>query len=301
MRPAILFFLLPLLSLFSCQKDSSTRQYLYIGHAYQWGAKEDNRVDERLEKLAFDDYDQIWLGGDVCARTTSSPATLTYLDQLFDLKNPDHHWSVGNHDVLQGNLSYITDATGRPTFYSHHKNGLTFFVMNTNLNHPQVPKEGDDCEKMDAQFELFLKLTDTLSASSHFFVLHHHGLLSNSIAENTLDVDSIFHFNRPMLNMTCKSPGNFEEKYYKRLVDIQKRGIQVILVCGDVGQRVKEFEFTTKDGITFLGSGINNSCKKEFAPEWVKSFAPDKLLVFKHDLAKKKLTWEFEELNKMIE
>ena len=283
-----------------CTDDPYHQTYLYIGHGYQWGVEEDNRIDFRLEKLNLNKYDQVWLGGDLCARTTSDPKTVDYLDKFFDLKNPNTHWSVGNHDVLQGNINYITDKTQRPTFYTHHQNGITFLVLNTNFNHPQIPKESDDCSLMDEQFELIKKVTDTISTSSHLLVLHHHNLLTNEIAKNELEIDTIFHFNRPNLPIACSPKGSFQEIIYPLLTKVQQSGVEVVLVCGDVGQRAKEFEYVSKEGITFLGSGINNSVEKEWAPEWVKNFDPDQLLIFHHDLKNKKLRWEFKELNRMI-
>ena len=297
--PFFLFFIC--LAHFSCERPSASKTYLYIGHAYQWGVEEDNRVDFRIEKLDLKKYDQIWLGGDLCARTTSDPKTLDYLDELFDLSNPDHHWSLGNHDVLQGNLQYIQNKTRRPSFYSRHFDKITLAVLNTNFNHPQVPNEGDDCAEMEQQFQMLQNICDTISTSSHLMLLHHHNLLTNTIARNSLEIDTIFHFNRPTLSIRCNSDKTFENTIYPMLETVQQKGIQVILVAGDVGQRVKEFEYKSPEGIIFLGSGINNSVEKEWAPEWVRNFNPDKLLLFHHDMKTHSLSWEFKELNKLLE
>ncbi|MFT6706992.1 MAG: hypothetical protein ACJATF_001833, partial [Flavobacteriales bacterium] len=61
-------------------------------------------------------------------------------------------------------------------------------------------------------------------------------------------------------------------------------------------QRAKKFEYKTKEGIWFLGSGINNSMDPNHVPKYVKNMNPDSILVFEYDLRKRKLDWSFFEL-----
>lgn len=83
-------------------------------------------------------FHQVWLGGDVCAETTADASTLNYLDGLFDLKSPQTHWTLGNHDVRNGSLDWITAATGRPTYYAAYINDITLLVLNSSLAHASV-------------------------------------------------------------------------------------------------------------------------------------------------------------------
>ena len=291
---------------FSCKKNThqqDTYKYFFTGHAYQWGAPDWARMDYRLEKISFKEYDQLWLGGDLCERVPHHPNTINYLDTLLDLGSENTHWAVGNHDVLDRNADYsfIEAKTGRKTYYSKIVNGICLMVLNTTeFSYPQYYSKPNECEVLDGQMEMIEAVTDTLKDISHLVILHHHALLTNSIAEDKINVQSIFNFYDPTFNVGCSVRGTFEELIYPRLVEVQKRGIQVILVGGDTGQQVKEFEFTTKDGIVFLGSGINNSyINKGKAPEYF-VFDPDQVLIFTHKKNQKKLTWEFVELNELV-
>ena len=88
---------------------------------------------------------------------------------------------------------------------------------------------------------------------------------------------------------------------FQVLKKIQEKGVQVITVAGDLGQKTKELELKTKEGIYILGSGINNSAISHNLPKYVTNTSPDKLLIFNHDLNKKELSWEFIELTQVIE
>ena len=37
-------------------------------------------------------------------------ATLIYLDNIFNLSSPQTHWSLGNHDIRNGNLDWIEET-----------------------------------------------------------------------------------------------------------------------------------------------------------------------------------------------
>ena len=50
---------------------------------------------------------------DLCARTSEKPSTLDYLDSIFDLSSDKTHWALGNHDLVEGNINYITAKTKR--------------------------------------------------------------------------------------------------------------------------------------------------------------------------------------------
>ena len=104
-----------LISIFHCSKDQdiqapkANRCYLFLGHIYDWNTY--NRVDPRVEMLNLAAYNEIWLGGDLTARTSSEVATVNYLDDLFDLASPNTYWALGNHDTGHGHIERITNTT----------------------------------------------------------------------------------------------------------------------------------------------------------------------------------------------
>lgn len=285
-----------ILALLHCAgEDNTTKQYLFLGHTYQWGVKENNRIDYRLKDFDFDPYDQIWLGGDLCARTNESPATLAYLDSIFDLSSESTHWTWGNHDVQYGGpWKFITDVTQRESYYSTYVNGISLVVLNTNEFHfPQYQPKAHECDVLDGQIKMLEQIADTISESSHLVILHHLVLLSNERTENKMKLNEIWNLYQPDLKVDCAGKYSFDERIYPILAKVQQKGIPVILVGGDLGQRCKAFEYQSKEGIWFLGSGINNSAVDHYIPDYVTNTNPDSLLIFKHDIELQKLDWEF--------
>lgn len=290
-----------LLFLFSaCSSPSLPKNYCFISHTYHWGAKGNNKIDKRLESMDFSQYDQLWLGGDLCARTSEKVATLHYLDSIFHISKPSTHWSLGNHDITRGSYEDIESFCQRPSFYTRSFDGLCLLVLNTNFNHPQLTAP-DECPQQDEQFALLKDICDTIQQASHLLILHHHCLLTNNMTKGQLDMDTIFHYYRPKLAFSCQPPGSFEELVYPLLQQVQQRGVQVILLAGDLGQRQKTFEFQTDEDIYFLGAGINNSLDPDYAPDYVTNFDPDRVLLFKHYPEERRLEWEFVLLKELLE
>jgi hypothetical protein len=291
-----------LLSGCKIDQNSPVKNYLFVSHTYQWGVADNNRIDYRFEGFDFNIYNQIWLGGDLCARTSEKVSTLKYLDSIFDLSSDNTKWAIGNHDLVEGNVKSITDITQRKTFYASFFNGIGTVVLNTTeFCHPNYTPKDHECALLDAQVNLLQNIADTIKEASHLVILHHHSLLNNQLTNDSLDISKIFNFYHPEYFVSCEHPATFEKVIFPILKKIQKKGVQVILVGGDLGQRAKEFEYRTKEGIYFLGSGINNSAIPFGLPEYVTNTDPDKLLIFKHDPTKKELSWQFIELEKLIE
>ncbi len=287
--------------LISCQSKKQNKAYLFLGHCYQWGVKENNRIDYRLKGFEFKKYDQIWLGGDLTARTNEKVSTLNYLDSIFDLSAARTHWAVGNHDIKHGALSQIEEVTMRKTYYSTSFDGIHLLVLNTNeFHHPAYHPKPHECEMLEGQLLMLANIEDTIQTASHLVILHHHALLTDSLTKDSIKVGHYFNLYHNNLRVDCENKHTFESKIYPLLQSIQNKGIQVVLVSGDLGQRSKSFEYRTEDGIWFLGSGINNSLLGKFKPAYVTDTSPDKVLIFDHDIDQRKLTWRFEYLENLL-
>ncbi|MCB9283951.1 MAG: hypothetical protein H6563_07760 [Lewinellaceae bacterium] len=278
----------------ACGRDPSAHSYLFLGHCYQWIGSGD-RIDPRVAALPLENYDQIWLGGDACAKTTLQPATLAYLDSLFRFSRGDVHWAWGNHDVLYGNEDRLMATTGRPDYYAQWVDGFLLVVLNTNLfQWPNSRPDSAFCERMEGQYHMLESLADTVSAASHVVVLHHYCLLTNELTGGRYDLDTVFNYYKPFFKVRClPDDATFEKAVYPLLKKIRNRGIEVVLVGGDLGQRAKSFEFQTSDGIWFLGSGINNSVDPARAPAYVTNFGPDQVLEFRYEPKRRVLSWKF--------
>ena len=270
-------------------KDPYFKKYVFLGHIYQWHTS-GNRVDKRIEQLNFSLYDQIWLGGDVCSEATLEHATINYIDNLFDLSSENTHWTLGNHDVRNGHLDWITTATTKNLFYAQYIDGFTLFNLNTSLH------RADTLELVNPQIELFTTVCDTISQSTHLIVVMHNVVWQN-ISD---DFDVIDFANADYNNWIARFNPNetFEQTIYPLLVELENKGVDVICISGDVGQREqKTFEFETDEGVVFLGSGINNS----YEPDPIKAsqLPRDQILILEHDLKTEKITWAFHVLNEM--
>lgn len=298
-RIAAFFGVLALVAV-SCQPEPSPRRYLFLGHPYSW-AGTGEQVDERVKSLPLEQYQQIWLGGDVCSKLTRRPETLVSLDSLFRFGRQNVHWAFGNHDVKWGNEEWIHEVTGRPEYYAEWIDGILLVVLNTNLlQWPLAKTPPSFCERMEGQFDLIRAVADTVRHASHVVILHHYCLLTNELADHRFDLDTIFNYYKPFLKVRCAAENaSFEKAVYPLLVGIRERGIEVVLAGGDFGQRAKAFAYQTKEGIWFLGSGINNSVNPAYAPSYVTSFDPDQVLLFSHDPDRKTLDWEFLDLDSL--
>lgn len=268
--------------------SNDTLYYLFSGHTYYWGGGHD-RVDFRLEGLDHAIYNRIWLGGDICSESLLEPHIILYLDSLFNLQSPGNHFALGNHDHRNGNLEWLEDLTGRPTYYSHSQDGITTLVLNTNLN-------PSNCEDLDRQYRLIKNVCDTIQSSSHLILLHHHHIWKdvpgippgNQVANGGLNY----------WNANCQEVGNyFSNSIYPLLIEVENRGVEVICVMGDAGWRKGSSDQST-EGIDFITSGINNTF---YLPDTTafQNAEKDKLLIFKHIPQEGKLEWTFQELDSL--
>lgn len=291
--------------LFSCENKESqnTQEYLFLGHTYQWGVKENNRIDYRFKDFDFKKYKQLWLGGDLCAQTDEELETLAYLDSIFDLSSKTTHWALGNHDVLgKGTLDWIEATTKRKTFYTSSFNDICLAVLNTTeFHHPNYRPKPFECEVLDGQIQMLQNISDTIQNVSHLLVLHHYCFLTNEQYKDSVDLGSIFNLYVPELKVDCANEHTFKSRMLPIFQKVQNKGVQVVFVSGDLGQRSKAFEYQTEDGMWFLGSGINNSAVDIYVPEYVTDTTTDQVLIFEHEVKERKLKWRFEPLEELVE
>ncbi|MEM8526071.1 MAG: metallophosphoesterase [Bacteroidota bacterium] len=278
-------YLLLLTSFLACEKEAiepAVQEYLFLGHIYEGS----NRIDERVEAIHLDDYAGIWLGGDVCVETTEEYATLEYLDCLFELENERVHWAVGNHDIRNGNMEWISEFTRRPTYYTKYDNGLQIVVINTCLGRNEPLK--NRCEEMEEQYQMLKTVLDTVQAASHLILLSHHnvwGGIDERIDCEAANACALWN------NFRCGQSSKFAPLFYEQLKAVRQRGIEVIAVAGDGGQKSKKYEYQDEAGIHFLVSGIarNSSLNSN----------PDSLLIFQHRPKTQELDWEFVNLDEL--
>lgn len=266
------------------EDDPYILRYIFLGHIY-----EKNNVDRRIEKMNLNIYDMILLGGDVCSETTSSYSTLQYIDKIFNLGSLNTHWTLGNHDVRNGNLEWIKEFTKRDLYYSAKYNNLTIFNLNTSLN----TLGAESTHLINKQFEYLKNFCDTLINTSFFIVIMHHIVWAP--LDTSFKILEVANTNNNNWPAKIYPDATFTDSIYPMLKNVAERGIQVICVSGDAGKKSKKcYEFTTNENIVFLTAGVNDTKKKDL-PDNVK-YTPDKFIVFYNDTLNNRLWWEFKNL-----
>jgi len=274
-----LVFLVLIFMQFSISIFGQDLKYIFIGHCYQPDTQGD-KVDYRLEEFDFSAYKGVWLGGDVCSEALLKYSTVKYIDSLFNLGNPETHWTMGNHDARNGNWEYITDYSYRNTYYAYSSNKLTRIVLNTNL----VPT---DCESMDEQYQIIMNVCDTIQDSKYLILIMHHGLWDNVPGLPPTSEYAQSHLQ--YWNSNCYDVNsNFVNSVYPKLIEVEQKGIQVICIMGDIGDRTNKFEVISDDGIQFLGSGLYHN------------EADNNVLVLDYKLPEYDLSWEFVNLDSLL-
>lgn len=257
----------------NCQQSESV-SFLAIGHTRQAESKNKNprKVIEAVEKIPFEKYDAILLGGDLVLESSKDTAQLNYLNEVFDLQSPNTMWAMGNHDY-RDHPELVSSVTGRPTYFTHKKGAVTFLVVDTQL---------DSCNIRDEQLVLFDNTISNLSQGDQLIILHHkliwmreHPILATKANDITNGMTGSCFF--------CLMKNNFYQDIYPELVKLEQKGIDVILVAGDIGSKVNQFEFKTKEGIVFLATGLEDGKPN------------NQVLIFNYQKGKP-LTWQFKSI-----
>ena len=240
--------------------------YLHLSHT-RTGANP--YMDEMVDAIDYSKYEMLLLGGDLAFSTSLDDETMSHIDSIFDLSNPNTLWSLGNHDY--SDLLRVQEFTDRLPYYAHHKDGITFIVLDTQDSLSNIIGE---------QKILFENVVDTLEKSSHLILLHHKliWMYGNSDLEPNISLVSNGGLGDCFY---CLNPNNFYTDIYPSLVEVKQKGIEVICIGGDIGSKTDKFEYTSQEGIYFLASGIK-------AGE-----SDNKALLFEHDVSNNYLTWEY--------
>jgi len=271
-------FILISLALFSCSTyDSSTldnrvtSRYLSLSHTR---TSVNIQLDSTSSEIDFGAYDGLLLGGDLMLQTSEAKQAMDYVDSIYSLSSENVLWALGNHDYK--NVDLISDYTGRASFYTWFSDGITFVVLDTQLNACSI--EGE-------QRDMLEQVIDTISKSNQLVILSHKliWMYDNQDLEPRINVISNGIFGTCS---HCVIANNFNKDIYPELIGVQQSGIDVVCVAGDIGNKVKSFEHVTDDGVTFIGSGIKSGDSGNLG-----------LILEKH--GNQELTWHFEELSSL--
>lgn len=245
-------------------------EYVHISHTL---TDKNPEVAEAAASIDYSKFDMRWLGGDMAFLSSIDEETIQNIDLIFDIGHTNTLWSLGNHDY--DNLNLLELYTRRPTFYTHHKNGITFLLI--------------DSQKLDlftrgSQKSFIDSTISNVANSTHLILLHHKlfWLYGDEILEPQIDRISNSGLGEELWNIY---PNEFYNNTYPALAELEQNGVEVICIGGDIGNKAKKFEYLTSEGIDFLASGIDFESSNNYA------------LVFQHDTLSKNLTWEYTNIN----
>ncbi|MDA3879059.1 MAG: hypothetical protein PF436_01605 [Prolixibacteraceae bacterium] len=90
------------------------------------------------------------------------------------------------------------------------------------------------CEQLNDQYRIISETCDTITESSHLIILAHHGLWNDVPGINQ---KAFWRTNSNLVyyNFNCDTIGStYINAVYPKLVDVKKRGIEVICIMGDL-------------------------------------------------------------------
>lgn len=265
--------------------------FLFMGHTYDHHGLGE-RVDPRLEKLNYAQFDRVILGGDVCSEALQKYSTLEYLDSIYDLKDPNTFYVIGNHDARNGNLDWHNLFTQRKSYFVHSEKGIVSVVLNTTLNPA-------NCRELDEQYKMLAKVCDTIEQASHLMIFHHHAIATRVPGLP----DNWAYSNWPYYHWDANcydADPSYLSTIYPLLQKVKAKEIEVVNVIGDAGFNSKGMDTTSVDGIHYLSSGIDNS-RYQFDSLALIKAPKDQVLIFNHFFDQRRLVWQFHDLDSLVE
>jgi len=249
------------------QQDTS--RYIFMGHP-----RDDDREHEYLlktvEKIDYEKFELILLGGDLTWNTSAERSTLQYCDSVFHLGDTNTHLAAGNHDL--DNLAYLLEFTKKPRFYAFSRNNITFLILDTDITTPDFKGE---------QLEMIQNVTDTIEKSDYLLLIHHRIVWMVGVPELVYLMDSVAASTKNL------SKSDFYTNVYPLLQKAKNRGVQVLCLAGD--RTDVNIKYVPEDSITFLASGMRGTAPDE------ENFA----IILTHHIQTGKLDWTFTALNEI--
>ncbi len=249
------------------QQDTS--RYIFMGHP-----RDDDREHEYLlktvEKIDYEKFELILLGGDLTWNTSADRSTLQYCDSVFHLGDTNTHLAAGNHDL--DNVANLLEFTQKPRYYTFSRNNITFLILDTDITTPDFKGE---------QLEMIQNVTDTIEKSDYLLLIHHRIVWMVGVPELAYLKDSVAASSKNL------SQSDFYTDVYPLLQKVKNKGIQVLCLAGD--RTDVNIKYMREDSITFLASGMRGTAPDE------ENFT----IILTHHIQTGKLDWAFKALNEI--
>jgi hypothetical protein len=278
MKLIIIFIILSISGTDLVAQSDSLLKFIFVPHP-----RSEDRTNQSVYpgilNIDFTNYDVRMLGGDITYSTSKDSATLAYCDNLFNIGSPNTLWSLGNHDVQSGNRSLIKKFTGRESFYSYGRDGVTFIVLDTELDANGFA----NTFIKDEQLQMVQSVCDSITESSVLILLLHRFMwMINNDYFKTMLTDSIAASSRSM------DTTNFYSDIYPLLQEVKNKGIKVLVFGGDKSKI--NIAYSPEDSITFYAARLADDL-----PDSINN-----VIILDYNLRSKKITYNFIPLSEMI-
>jgi hypothetical protein len=278
MKSIFIFLLLILSWMHLFSQTNSGLKFIFVSHPRSEDQVHQS-VYEGIAKIDFKKYDVILLGGDLTYSTSKDSATLAYCNDLFNISSFNTLWSFGNHDVQSGHRSLIKRFTGRDSYYSYSRDGITFLVLDTELDAVSFSRtfiKGD-------QLQMVKNVCDTIKDSRYLILLHSRYMwMINSDYFKPRLTDSIAASSRSM------DTTNFYSDIYPLLQKVKSKGIRVFVFGGD--KTKININYSPEDSITFFAARMAVDM-----PDSINN-----VIILNYELQNKAITYNFVPLTDMV-
>jgi hypothetical protein len=233
--------------------DDTILKFIFVPHARTENSTGD-LVIKGIQNIDFSKFALKMLGGDLAVSTTKDSATMAYCDKIFDLKNVNTLWAVGNHDVESGNKALITKFTNRSTYYSYARNGVQFLILDTELDATSFSGTSITGAQLDTVKAVCNRIT---SADTKFLIIlnsRYVWMVGNPDFTQAFKDSNIAASSKSMT--TC----NFSKDVYPLLQAVKAKGIQPMWFSGDKARtNVNNYIYNHADSIPFYAAKMENS------------------------------------------
>lgn len=232
--------------------NNSHEKVLFISHTRICDSEDPRKLNENVVSLDYSKFDLVIHGGDVLCQTSIDDEKFGLADSVFGFSSKNTLWVKGNHD--DDNLSRLAhmNTGGKP--YKLRKHGdclflvLDYFMTENHFN-------------SDKYLEL-LKTLDSTETSNLIVLTHYLYWLDGHEEMNGLDT-LISNVKICEDFEWCLKPNDFMRVVYPELCRLQKEGVNVYCIAGDMGVNRQTFHFKDQHQITFLGNGLNDKNVKD--------------------------------------
>ncbi len=218
---------------------NSRSNYIYLSHTR---LQTNDSIFKKIYDINMNLYDMTLLGGDLGV-STFKDSIIHHLDKVFDLRNKNTLWSIGNHDNTSN--ENFKRFTNKNKFHYYVKDETTFITINSQDSLSSI---------VGKQKKEFFNILNTLRTKNVVILSHklifmdQHPIMDSQINQVCNGPKGICDY--------CHNSNNFQSEIYPKLLQIKKSGKNIIWIGGDLGAKASKFEYVDKNGVIFLGNGF---------------------------------------------